>query len=967
MFCPHKTSVPEIVCERCPEGSVELWRDEFGIVLFVIFCVLVGSYLGTIFFHRRVQKFKAQLERLSGRILNGSDLERRAKEQTERSARIRPKLEILQQRLEIHNLDKGSSKERNMPILSESIGPINITEQGEVSFDAGELFDAIDVDRDGALSYKELNTILQFDSLELNDFVQRMNALGSEDNSGIDHVTKTTFMNNFLDVLEETSNFRLTPEEAGVRWDEIFDIEGANSKGEIQLDKLYDSSIAHFLTDVQIKNVILALRKVKLMNQQTSTAPTPQNHFFHGSVESDGISRELFCEHYPAILEEILREQSMLEEKIVLKEGIDITFQNLKLVVKVGRSDYINVVDDVSGRIQKGTMTALLGGSGAGKTSLLNALCGRAYYGEVQGDVMINGQKASVEDFSDSIGFVPQDDIVFAELTVRENLMYSGRFRLPRGTPLYEIEDLADTVLANLGLSRKANSIVGDVTRRGVSGGEKKRVNIGLELMAKPSALFLDEPTSGLDASSALIVMMSLQQLVQKQGVTICSVIHQPRKFIFELFDSLLLLGVGGRMVYHGPVEDADPYFTSLGYKLPLGESVADWLIDISTGRVAADSVPEDDNDDAIDEENASLLTRHVSKGLSMRNPGMSSRLALLSNQGGSSQNGNNTELSGSTIVSLLGAEPSRRDTQVVTAAGPSSNKADRAENEAKIRRELLYESWRDHFEYIGDETKKLFNPPEPYDFPQKTIMPTFWRQFFLQMQRTVLLAWRNRVTKTIETSIIVFAVAIITFLDGSASVSKDSIPLVPFEAFIAGQEEVISAFFKPLFEFSLLGSVGYLRYGASVGVIASVLIALMSVKAITEKRLEFFREAGSGYDTNAYFLAVNIFTSFDQGGQVLLAAIIAQWVRHSISDKPVFYVAFLLLAWISVSWSLFIALIAPPKNTLVLLGFFMAFFGLLFGGTTPPVLYKGKERVGFFLMIALVKLVLSPSCLSFV
>jgi ABC-type multidrug transport system ATPase subunit len=120
-------------------------------------------------------------------------------------------------------------------------------------------------------------------------------------------------------------------------------------------------------------------------------------------------------------------------------------------------------------------------------SSLLNALCGRAYYGETTGSIFVNGHKACIEDFKDSVGFVPQDDIVYAELTVRENLIYSGRFRLPRGTTDEEIAELADETLANLGLARVADSPVGDIRRRGVSGGEKKRVNIGLELMALPS------------------------------------------------------------------------------------------------------------------------------------------------------------------------------------------------------------------------------------------------------------------------------------------------------------------------------------------------------------------------------------------------------------------------------------------------------------------------------------------------
>ena len=229
------------------------------------------------------------------------------------------------------------------------------------------------------------------------------------------------------------------------------------------------------------------------------------------------------------------------QQGIEQKEGIDIAFQNLQLEIKVTGKKSINVVDDVTGRIRKGTMTAIMGGSGAGKTSLLNALCGRANYGKVHGKIFINGNLTSMENFAGLVGFVPQDDIVYAELTVRENFIFSGRFRLPRGTPRREIEELADTVLVQVGLARKASSLVGDVTHRGVSGGEKKRVNVGIELMSKPGALFLDEPTSGLDSSSALTVMKSLHDLVQDQGVTVCTVIHQPRKFIFNLFDSIIV------------------------------------------------------------------------------------------------------------------------------------------------------------------------------------------------------------------------------------------------------------------------------------------------------------------------------------------------------------------------------------------------------------------------------------------
>jgi ABC-type multidrug transport system ATPase subunit len=208
-------------------------------------------------------------------------------------------------------------------------------------------------------------------------------------------------------------------------------------------------------------------------------APPPTNNT---------ISREEFIEHYPQLLHDIMLEDEDEDEFGDKAEllGIDMCFENLSLSIKLGKS-VVKVVDNVTGRIRAKSMTAIMGGSGAGKTSLLNALCGRAYYGETTGSILVNGHEESIEDHKDSVGFVPQDDIVYAELTVRENLIFSGRFRLPKGTSNEEIEELADETLANLGLARVANSPVGDIRRRGVSGGEKKRVNIGLELMALPS------------------------------------------------------------------------------------------------------------------------------------------------------------------------------------------------------------------------------------------------------------------------------------------------------------------------------------------------------------------------------------------------------------------------------------------------------------------------------------------------
>ena len=130
-----------------------------------------------------------------------------------------------------------------------------------------------------------------------------------------------------------------------------------------------------------------------------------------------------------------------------------------------------------------------MGGSGAGKTSLLNALCGRAFYGNVEGNIWINGNMTSIEEHKHAVGFVPQDDTVYAELTVKENLIYSGKFRLERGTDILDIEDYADATLAKLGLTRVANTIVGDVTRRGISGGEVRPLQCFLACIVDPLSL----------------------------------------------------------------------------------------------------------------------------------------------------------------------------------------------------------------------------------------------------------------------------------------------------------------------------------------------------------------------------------------------------------------------------------------------------------------------------------------------
>ncbi len=182
----------------------------------------------------------------------------------------------------------------------------------------------------------------------------------------------------------------------------------------------------------------------------------------------------------------------------------------------------------------------------------------------------------------------PQEDVMYRTLTVKENILFSAKTRLDASLSSLDITNHVSAVLQQLGLHDIRHQIIGDEETRGISGGQRKRVNIGIELAAKPSILFLDEPTSGLDSASCLEVCTCLRDIAQG-GVSIIAVIHQPRYSVFSLFDDLLLLGKGGRTIYFGPTRDAFGYFTALGFECPDKENPADWFIDISTGNVQPD------------------------------------------------------------------------------------------------------------------------------------------------------------------------------------------------------------------------------------------------------------------------------------------------------------------------------------------------------------------------------------------
>ena len=224
------------------------------------------------------------------------------------------------------------------------------------------------------------------------------------------------------------------------------------------------------------------------------------------------------------------------------------------------------LLDHVSFKALPGDMIALMGPSGAGKTTLLLALNG--YLPPTSGQVRINGEDLYTiyDALRGSIGYVPQDDIVHPELTVFEAVKYSARFRLPPDYSEEEIDRRVDETLRALGLEGVANLQIGKPEKKVLSGGQRKRVNIALELVTDPVILFLDEPTSGLAADDTTALINLLSELTKKTGKTIIMTIHQPAKDEFEKFNLCFIMGYGGIPTYFGPTgEPAYSFFGSIG------------------------------------------------------------------------------------------------------------------------------------------------------------------------------------------------------------------------------------------------------------------------------------------------------------------------------------------------------------------------------------------------------------------
>ncbi|XP_074805455.1 ATP-binding cassette sub-family G member 8 isoform X1 [Natator depressus] len=247
-----------------------------------------------------------------------------------------------------------------------------------------------------------------------------------------------------------------------------------------------------------------------------------------------------------------------------------------------GPDSHVPAIQNLNFKVQSGQMLAIIGSSACGKTSLLDVITCRDHGGKIKsGQIIINGQPSTHQLVKKCIAHVRQDDRLIPSLTVKETLSFVAKLRLPKTFSDSQREKRVEDVIAELRLRQCANTRVGNEYIRGVSGGERRRVSIGVQLLWNPGILILDEPTSGLDSFTAHNLVITLSRLARGNRLVLLSV-HQPRSDIFQLFD-LVLLMTSGTTIYSGTARNMVQYFTEIGYPCPKFSNPADFYVDLTS------------------------------------------------------------------------------------------------------------------------------------------------------------------------------------------------------------------------------------------------------------------------------------------------------------------------------------------------------------------------------------------------
>ncbi|KAK3997856.1 hypothetical protein QBC44DRAFT_279193 [Cladorrhinum sp. PSN332] len=482
--------------------------------------------------------------------------------------------------------------------------------------------------------------------------------------------------------------------------------------------------------------------------------------------------------------------------------GLSFGYENLAFQPKSGNKF---ILQNITGCIRAGSLTAVMGGSGAGKSTFVNVLMGKTQY--THGSVKVNGVPGKLKRYKKLIGYVPQDDVVLPELTVYENIIHSARVRLPPTWSDKDIKNHVEAVIDCLELSHVSSSLVGSVGKPVISGGQRKRVSIGMELAAAPMAIFLDEPTSGLDATSASSIMRTLKAIA-RLGMTVITIIHQPRMEIFEMLDDLLLLG-NGQQLYEGPEDGVRPFFEKMGFSVPPHANFGDVVTDIITGN-----------------------------GRPYKKSGDISKEALIANWAAASS----ATLQGVGIDTPEGSRPGTPDsgapstTNTVSGSDSGATLHVPGESNSRLKHRLSN---------ISITSLKLdqSSVQVPITRLLKKRGSSRLKQFRLCLTRAFLQQYRNLATLCFELGLATLA----GFLLGLAKNSKNGILFAgtyhpPYEILSTASD------FKSAPEMALLTAI-------AIGLVA----AAPGVRVFSEEMLLHRREAEAGHSRLAYFLAKTV------------------------------------------------------------------------------------------------------------
>lgn len=264
-------------------------------------------------------------------------------------------------------------------------------------------------------------------------------------------------------------------------------------------------------------------------------------------------------------------------------EKASLVFRDLSYDVVLKSKETKRLLHEITGYAREGQLTALMGVTGAGKTTLMDVLARRKTDGKCTGSVFINGYIPEKAYFAKLVGYCEQNDLHEPFATVEEALHFSAALRLDPTISSETRQAFIEEIMELIELQHLRHRLIGQPGQESsLSQGQRKRLTLGVELVANTSILFLDEPTSQLDSREAEVVMRVIRN-VARTGRTIVCTIHQPNAEIFSMFDQLLLLARGGRCVYHGPIIQLQPYLEAIPGTLPKPAHVnpATWMLDV--------------------------------------------------------------------------------------------------------------------------------------------------------------------------------------------------------------------------------------------------------------------------------------------------------------------------------------------------------------------------------------------------